>query len=240
MQIAPVSEVQIRSTARPYDLAVLIGRFQPFHKGHLSVVRNALAHAEKVLILVGSANRARDTYNPFIYRERQKLIFDVLQGEHDLWPRAIGALDAIGQGLHRPHPGRPLDDTPTTSRLDQRGQHGRARRHPALRPRICLTGNIRDATSEYLTWFPAWDYLPAPDTGSTPPRSGPPTSTATSTSRTRLERSGPDLAQVCPPSDDRFPRPVPPARIPYLMKQQAKRRPTAKSGARGRSRPSIR
>jgi bifunctional NMN adenylyltransferase/nudix hydrolase len=157
--------IKPRSTNKYYDLAVLIGRFQPFHKGHLSVVRNALAHAEKVLILVGSANRARDTYNPFIYRERQKLIFDVLQGEHDLWTQGFGALDAIDGFTGRILVG-PLADTPYDKPAWINAVNTAARGSTtALRPRICLTGNIRDATSEYLTWFPAWDYVRAGDTG---------------------------------------------------------------------------
>jgi cytidyltransferase-like protein len=33
-----------------YDLCVFIGRFQIFHEGHASIVKEALKHAQKVLI----------------------------------------------------------------------------------------------------------------------------------------------------------------------------------------------
>ena len=36
------------------DVAVLIGRFQPFHQGHLHLVETALERAERLLILLGS------------------------------------------------------------------------------------------------------------------------------------------------------------------------------------------
>ncbi|MGH1560634.1 adenylyltransferase/cytidyltransferase family protein [Caulobacter segnis] len=40
-----------------YDYLVLIGRFQPFHNGHLAVLRHALRLADKVIVLVGSAGQ---------------------------------------------------------------------------------------------------------------------------------------------------------------------------------------
>ena len=39
-----------------YDYLVFIGRFQPFHLGHKSVVDEALKLAENVIMLIGSAN----------------------------------------------------------------------------------------------------------------------------------------------------------------------------------------
>jgi bifunctional NMN adenylyltransferase/nudix hydrolase len=141
-----------RTTTKRYDLAVYIGRFQPFHLGHLSVVKQALQDAERVLILVGSANVARDTRNPFTYDERADLITDIMHG--------VMELDWKGRVVIQP-----LDDTPYDKPAWINAVNTAARTaSKALRPRICLTGNIRDATSEYLTWFSAWDYLPATDT----------------------------------------------------------------------------
>ncbi|MFN9485623.1 MAG: adenylyltransferase/cytidyltransferase family protein, partial [Cyanobacteriota bacterium] len=37
-----------------HDVAVLIGRFQPFHLGHLQLVQAALVKAERLLLLLGS------------------------------------------------------------------------------------------------------------------------------------------------------------------------------------------
>jgi len=39
--------------------AVVIGRFQPFHNGHLSIVRHALDAAPDVVVVIGSAFQAR-------------------------------------------------------------------------------------------------------------------------------------------------------------------------------------
>ena len=38
-----------------FDTAVLIGRFQPVHSGHLALLHAALAQARQVVVVVGSA-----------------------------------------------------------------------------------------------------------------------------------------------------------------------------------------
>lgn len=55
---------------------VFIGRFQPFHKGHLSIIQKALNNpkCDKLIILIGSTNIARDIRNPFTFDERKELI----------------------------------------------------------------------------------------------------------------------------------------------------------------------
>lgn len=158
-----------RSTSKPYDLAVYIGRFQIFHEGHLSVVKNAVEHAEHVLILVGSANRSRDTRNPFTYEERQAMI---REGLHDLAVEKVadGSSDPAHVGIWSERINSrvticPLDDMPYDKAAWITAVQVAARSATtAVRPRVCLTGNHRDATSEYLTWFPAWDFLPSKDT----------------------------------------------------------------------------
>src|SRR6266853_5831651 len=57
-------------------LAVVIGRFQPFHNGHLELVKKAFEIAPEVLVLVGSSQIARDIKNPFTFSERQDMIWE--------------------------------------------------------------------------------------------------------------------------------------------------------------------
>jgi len=61
-----------------HKLAVVIGRFQPFHRGHLSIIFTAQAKAEKVLVLVGSTDSARTPKNPFTFEERKMMIENCL------------------------------------------------------------------------------------------------------------------------------------------------------------------
>ena len=55
-------------------IGVLVGRFQPFHRGHLKAVDFALKHVDLLYIAVGSAQRSHEPRNPFTAGERIKMI----------------------------------------------------------------------------------------------------------------------------------------------------------------------
>jgi len=50
------------------------GRFQPFHKGHLSAVKQALKDVNFLYIGIGSAQYSYTSDNPFTADERKKMI----------------------------------------------------------------------------------------------------------------------------------------------------------------------
>lgn len=56
------------------SLALCIGRFQPFHIGHLKLLRHALDAADCVIVGIGSSFRARTSRNPFTCSERAHMI----------------------------------------------------------------------------------------------------------------------------------------------------------------------
>lgn len=64
-----------------YDYSVFIGRFQPFHNGHLSTVKKALSQSKNVIILIGSATGARSPKNPFTADERRRMIMAAMKDE---------------------------------------------------------------------------------------------------------------------------------------------------------------
>lgn len=53
---------------------LLIGRFQPFHLGHLDALRFALAKVENLWLGLGSSNRPPEKDNPFSAEERRQMI----------------------------------------------------------------------------------------------------------------------------------------------------------------------
>jgi nicotinamide-nucleotide adenylyltransferase len=53
---------------------LLIGRFQPFHLGHLAAVKFALAQVDNLAIGIGSSNRVGEKRNPFSAEERKEMI----------------------------------------------------------------------------------------------------------------------------------------------------------------------
>ena len=56
-----------------YKVGLIIGRFQPFHKGHLYLVKKALEYVDEIIIGVGSVN-IKNNENPFNFNERKNLI----------------------------------------------------------------------------------------------------------------------------------------------------------------------
>ena len=59
---------------KAFDYLVFIGRFQPFHIAHREVIDIALAQAEQVILVLGSAQDERSIKNPFSIAERQQMI----------------------------------------------------------------------------------------------------------------------------------------------------------------------
>jgi len=53
---------------------LLIGRFQPFHLGHLEALQFALSKVDKLWIGLGSSNKSVEKNNPFSAEERKKMI----------------------------------------------------------------------------------------------------------------------------------------------------------------------
>ncbi|MGI0026575.1 MAG: nicotinamide-nucleotide adenylyltransferase [Nitrosopumilaceae archaeon] len=57
---------------------LLIGRFQPFHKGHLAAVTFGLSQVENLWIGIGSSNKNNEKRNPFSADERKEMILSSL------------------------------------------------------------------------------------------------------------------------------------------------------------------
>ncbi len=58
----------------------MVGRFQPFHFGHLAAVRHALKKVDYLYVVVGSAQRSHERDNPFTAGERITMIKSALDG----------------------------------------------------------------------------------------------------------------------------------------------------------------
>ncbi len=61
--------------------ALFIGRFQPFHNGHLAVIKDLLHQYDHVNIVIGSAQESRTEQNPFSADEREEMIRSTLEAE---------------------------------------------------------------------------------------------------------------------------------------------------------------
>ncbi len=134
---------------KTFDFAVFIGRFQPFHKGHQKVVEAGLQHADKLIVLLGSAWQPRNTRNPWTHQERETMVRSCFSEadnakilclplmdvpyNHEIWVRNV---QSTVNGLVTAHHATP---------------HQTAK--------IALIGHKKDATGFYLNLFPQWESI---------------------------------------------------------------------------------
>lgn len=123
------------------DVGVVIGRFQIFHHGHEQLVREALSKSKKVVIVIGSAFRARDPKNPFFWDERKSMIERVFEDVRDRI-EFVGVKDIYDNGNW---------SGAVKSAVEEKAKPGN---------RIGLVGCGKDEeTSSYLQLFPFWEYV---------------------------------------------------------------------------------
>jgi nicotinamide-nucleotide adenylyltransferase len=68
---------------------LFIGRFQPFHNGHLATVKFALGRVDQLVIVVGSAQKSHEPRNPFTAGERITMIKESLDADGEADVRRI-------------------------------------------------------------------------------------------------------------------------------------------------------
>jgi len=60
---------------------LFIGRFQPFHKGHLEIIKKISAEYQNIIIGIGSSQYQNTLENPFSENERKEMIIESLKNE---------------------------------------------------------------------------------------------------------------------------------------------------------------
>ena len=134
-------------TSTPVHTAVLIGRFQPLHNGHMALLHAALERARQVVVVLGSAWQAPNPKNPFSWQERAQMLHEALSPgdakrvhcvpvrdyyNEPLWVHAVR--DAVGA-------------------------------HVPEGASVALVGHFKDASSSYLARFPGWELISLPRLG---------------------------------------------------------------------------
>ena len=72
---------EIQKMSNVYDVAMIVGRFQTFHKGHQHLIETALKICDRVIIMVGSAQECGTERNPLNVETRIKMIRQVYDDE---------------------------------------------------------------------------------------------------------------------------------------------------------------
>ena len=58
---------------------LILGRFQPFHLGHLKLIKSIVNEQIEPIICIGSAQHSYTAENPFTVEERKKMIEEVMK-----------------------------------------------------------------------------------------------------------------------------------------------------------------
>ncbi len=64
-----------------YQTGLFVGRFQPFHLGHLSALKQGLQIVDKIILVIGSANKNFSLDNPLTIDERLEILKTVINTE---------------------------------------------------------------------------------------------------------------------------------------------------------------
>ena len=60
--------------------ALILGRFQPFHLGHLNVINEVIKEGLLPIIGIGSSQEGNTANNPFTSKERMEMIITIMDG----------------------------------------------------------------------------------------------------------------------------------------------------------------
>lgn len=128
---------------KKFKTAIVIGRFQPLHNGHITLISSAFDVAESVVVIIGSVNSPRTPKNPFTFAERSMMI---QQSFTDQISRLFifGVEDTL------------YSDQQWVSEVQYNVDivtHDKG---------VVLIGHHRDASSYYLDMFPQWQFLEVP------------------------------------------------------------------------------
>ncbi len=141
-------------TTKLHDFLVFIGRFQPFHNGHLSVVDKALEQADQLIILIGSAHRPPCIRNPWSFSQREQMIRSTLSDENNKRVHIAPVMDSTyNDDLWISNVQKCVNGIVT-------GHHSKPHREPS----IGLIGQKKDHSSYYLQLFPRWASVDVTDT----------------------------------------------------------------------------
>lgn len=64
------------------NVGVILTRAQPIHLGHIGIIKQALKENEKVILVIGSANKSGTKRNPFNIDLRLMMVEDMLKKEN--------------------------------------------------------------------------------------------------------------------------------------------------------------
>jgi bifunctional NMN adenylyltransferase/nudix hydrolase len=154
-----VTGIVTKTLQKKYNFAIYIGRFQPFHLGHLHVIQHALELADKLIIVIGSHNKPIDWKNPWTSAQRVEMIRDALTPEQN----ARVHFNTVEDRLYQNKEWEALVyDAVDSIMMDYSSLRVKGITEDRT-AKCCVVGYDKDDSSFYLKSFPQWklEQIPA-------------------------------------------------------------------------------
>lgn len=143
-----------------YEYIAFIGRFQPFHNGHMLTLEKAFQSSQKVIIILGSCNSPRTFKNPWTAEEREIMIRSSLDNEQNKSLEFVYMEDRLynnqeWENLVRKRVFSKIEETCDQIVIEKNADPNRPLR-------VAIIGYNKDSSSYYIKAFPEWALI---DTG---------------------------------------------------------------------------
>lgn len=145
---------------KQYDLVIYIGRFQPYHIGHQATIMRGFTYSDNVLNLIGSSVGPRTIRNPWTYRERGDIIRNDIApnlDHHKQFLHFAGLRDySYNNNKWIQQVGEQVNNVVKQIKK-QKGELFNTLAGKKFK--VAVIGHDKDHTSDYLNFFPQWDYI---------------------------------------------------------------------------------
>ena len=125
---------------------VFIGRFQPVHFAHVKTIKNALNAADEVCIIVGSYRQTSTPKNPWTYAQRVEMIRSCFTASENARIKCAPMRDFLYS-----------DNSWIASMYDTIATMTEGSTN------VKIIGHKKDASTEYLEFFPSWEWISQPN-----------------------------------------------------------------------------
>lgn len=125
-------------------VAIFIGRFSTPHVSHIEVMKRALELYDGLIVVIGSADQARNIKNPFTFAERKSIIEDCLLNTG----RTNFSITKVQD--------YPYNDTTWSTEVTIAVNTEIQKQFGNTEVEVFITGSDRDSSTWYLHAFPQW------------------------------------------------------------------------------------
>lgn len=143
-------------SAKQNDLIVFMGRFQPPHNAHLTIINKALELSHDVAIMIGSSNIPRTPKNPFKADERQEMITQCLDSNDQ--NRVM--FYHIEDRMYNDQEWCSFIQHAANDAITRTAQDGLKSPDDV---KVALIGHDKDDSTYYLNMFPQWHFIQYPE-----------------------------------------------------------------------------